>query len=145
VKHSFSYDEYDACLESGEVDAVYIVLPNPLHCEYTVRAARKCIHMLCEKPMAPTSSECAEMNEMTTSFLEFPGEVSAAFTTSFGAADSGAYDVVGTEGTLRVDLAYEYAGELRHILTVKGKTRERTFRKRDQFAPELSRIPARGR
>ena len=174
VKHVFTYDEYDACLASGAVDAVYIALPNHMHCEYTVRAARRGIHVLCEKPMAVTSDECAEMNraaresgilaryllrkepveafawsfrkdlkrfaevdEMTTSALKFPGEVAAAFTTSFGADDSGAYEIVGTQGSLRVDPAYEYAGELRHILTVKGEKRERTFRKRDQFAPEI--------
>ena len=32
VKHVFTYDEYDACLASGAVDAVYIALPNHMHC-----------------------------------------------------------------------------------------------------------------
>ena len=45
--------------------------------------------------------------------------------------------MVGTEGEIRVEPAYEYVGELKHRITVKGKTRERTFSKRDQFAPEL--------
>ncbi len=45
--------------------------------------------------------------------------------------------MVGTKGHLRVDPAYEFAGELKHTLTVNGKSRERTFPKRDQFAPEL--------
>src|SRR5688500_13454937 len=40
LKHLYSYEEYDQCLASGEVDAVYIALPNQLHCEYTVRAAQ---------------------------------------------------------------------------------------------------------
>ena len=35
------------------------------------------------------------------------------------------------------DPAYEFASDLKHRLTIKGKTRERTFSKRDQFAPEL--------
>jgi glucose-fructose oxidoreductase len=38
---------------------------------------------------------------------------------------------------LRVDPAYEFADDLKHHLTIKGRTRERTFPKRDQFAPEL--------
>jgi len=55
VDRTFSYDEYDACLE--EVDAVYIALPNSMHAEYTIRAARAGVHVLCEKPMAVTVAE----------------------------------------------------------------------------------------
>src|SRR5688500_20190174 len=40
VQNTWSYDEYDDCLKSGEVDAVYIALPNDMHREFTVRAAR---------------------------------------------------------------------------------------------------------
>jgi predicted dehydrogenase len=59
VEHTFSYDEYDACLE--QVDAVYLALPNSLHAEYTIRAARAGVHVLCEKPMAVTAQECRQM------------------------------------------------------------------------------------
>ena len=55
----FSYDEYEKCLE--QVDAVYIALPNHLHAEYTIRAARAGVHVLCEKPMAVTAGECRRM------------------------------------------------------------------------------------
>jgi glucose-fructose oxidoreductase len=61
VERSYSYDEYDDCLLSGEVDAVYIALPNHLHSEYTLRAVRAGIHVVCEKPMAVTQRECADM------------------------------------------------------------------------------------
>ena len=61
VDHTYSYDEYDACLE--QVDAVYIALPNSMHAEYTIRAARAGVHVLCEKPMAVTSAECEQMIE----------------------------------------------------------------------------------
>src|SRR5438105_5329117 len=37
---TFGYDQYDACLKSGLVDAVYIALPNALHRDYAVRAAQ---------------------------------------------------------------------------------------------------------
>lgn len=58
---TYSYDEYDDCLNSGEIDAVYIALPNHMHCDYTVRAANAAVHVLCEKPMAVTVEECETM------------------------------------------------------------------------------------
>jgi predicted dehydrogenase len=61
VTHRYSYAQYDECLRSGAVDAVYIALPDPLHREYTVRAAQAGVHVLCEKPMAVTSADCATM------------------------------------------------------------------------------------
>jgi predicted dehydrogenase len=241
VKSRFSYDQYDECLRSGIVDAVYIALPNHLHRPYAERAARAGVHVLCEKPMAVTEEDCLSMirtaeendvklmvayrlhfeeanlkaidlvqsgklgdarlfdsvftmqvkegdirlsprelgggtlydigiycinavrnlygaepmevvafssnnadprfqqcEEMTSAILRFPGrERLASFTCSFGAADVSSYRVVGTEGELLMDPAYEYADELVQRVTVKGKTRERKFPKRDQFAPEL--------
>jgi predicted dehydrogenase len=239
VKRLHHYDEYDALLSSGEVDAVYLGLPNHLHHEYTLRAARAGIHVLCEKPMAVTVEECEDMiracqandvklmiayrlhfeeanlkaieivnsgrigeprifnsvftnqvekgnirlrresgggtlydigiycinaarylfrsepievfaktanngeerfeevEEMTSAIMYFPGERLANFTCSFGAADASAYQVIGTKGVLRVDPAYEFTSGLKHAITLNGKTRERTFPKRDQFGPEL--------
>jgi predicted dehydrogenase len=61
VPRTYAYEEYDECLKSGEVDAVYIALPNNMHREYTVRAARTGVHVLCEKPMAVTERECEAM------------------------------------------------------------------------------------
>lgn len=58
---TYSYEQFDDCLESGKIDAVYIGVPNHLHCDYTVRAARCGIHVLCEKPMAVDERECEKM------------------------------------------------------------------------------------
>ena len=55
------YAGYDALLSSGEIDAVYIALPNHLHHPYTLRAAAAGVHVLCEKPMALDEDECADM------------------------------------------------------------------------------------
>jgi predicted dehydrogenase len=241
VKAQLSYDQYDECMRSGIVDAVYITLPNHLHREYSERAARAGVHVLCEKPLAVTEEDCLSMirvaeknnvklmvayrlhfeesnlkaidlvqhgrlgeprlfdsvftmivkegdirlnprelgggtlydigvycinaarnlfgaepmevvafsanngdprflqcEETTSSILRFPGrERLASFTCSFGAADVSSYRVVGSKGDLLMDPAYEYAGELKQRVTVNGRTRVRTFPKRDQFAPEL--------
>jgi glucose-fructose oxidoreductase len=59
VQHAFTYEEFDDCLRA--VDAVYIALPNSMHAEYTIRAARAGVHVLCEKPMAVTVEDCRRM------------------------------------------------------------------------------------
>lgn len=63
VKNCWSYDDYDQCLESGLIDAVFIALPNTMHEEYAVRALQRGIHVLCEKPMEMTESACRRMIE----------------------------------------------------------------------------------
>lgn len=60
-RHLYSYDTYDRLREDAEVDVVYVVLPNSMHAEYTVRALRAGKHVLCEKPMATTAAECRDM------------------------------------------------------------------------------------
>lgn len=60
VSRSYSYDQYEQCLADG-IDAVYIVLPNHLHREFTVRALKAGVHVLCEKPMAVTTRDCQAM------------------------------------------------------------------------------------
>lgn len=78
-----------------------------------------------------------EVDEVTAAVLRFPGERLAQMTASQGAADVAELRVVGTKGDIRLDPAYEYAGERRELLTVDGKTKETSLSKRDQFAPEL--------
>jgi len=63
VDNCFSYDDYELCLRSGQIDAVYIALPNNLHAEYCIRAAEAGIHVLCEKPLAVTEAECRQIIE----------------------------------------------------------------------------------
>jgi glucose-fructose oxidoreductase len=240
VRKTYDYENFDDCLHSGEIDAVFLALPNNLHREYAIRAANAGIHILCEKPLAVTSGECEEIiqaaatnnvklmvayrlhfeasnlraieivqsgklgeprifdslftmqvrdrdnirlqrrmgggvlhdvgiycinaarylfqaepvevfawsansgdprfdevDEMISACMRFPEERLATFTASFGAADVSMYRVVGTEGSLIVDRAYEYAEGSTHQLIVGSETSRKKFAKRDQFAPEL--------
>jgi len=242
VQNLFSYDEYDECLHSGLIDAVYIALPNSMHYEYTIRAAEAGIHVLCEKPLAITVRECKDMiaachahgvqlmtayrlhfdegslevldiirsgkigepvifnstfsmqvaegnirtredlgggtlfdigiycinaarsifdtepqrvtsiisnprdrrfeqvDGLTGAILEFGQGRVASFVTSFAAADTSCFEVVGTKGSIRVEKAFEFEEGLNYQLTIDGKTKEKKFKKRDQFGPELIRF-----
>lgn len=239
VARTYTYDKYADCLKSGEVDAVYIALPNNMHRAYTEGAAEAGVHVLCEKPMAMDESECEsmitstrdagvklmiayrlhfergnlrmmelvkagqigeprifrsvfsqqvkegnsrlngalaggaiydmgtycinaarylfrsepleafawnmsskderfkEVPEMTTAMMKFSNDRVATFTTSFGATDRSVFEVIGTEGVVKMDPAYEMAQALKAEITVNGKTKKETFPKRDQFAAEL--------
>jgi len=61
VPYTYSYEQYDKCLRDGHIDAVYIALPNNMHSDYAMRAAKAGIHVLCEKPMAVNEQECRQM------------------------------------------------------------------------------------
>jgi glucose-fructose oxidoreductase len=61
VKTLCSYDEARDLFSSGEIDAVYIALPNTLHAAWTIRAAEAGLHVLCEKPLATTVQDCERM------------------------------------------------------------------------------------
>ncbi|BCS31818.2 glucose-fructose oxidoreductase [Luteitalea sp. TBR-22] len=57
----YSYETFDRIADNPDVDGVYIVLPNGLHAEYSVRASKAGKHVLVEKPMANTVAECDAM------------------------------------------------------------------------------------
>jgi len=239
VQHTYSYEQYTDCLESGEIDAVYIALPNHMHAAYTKSAAQLGIHVLCEKPMAMDETDCegmiaaaqsggaklmiayrlhfergnlqamqavnsgkigeprifnsifsqqvklgnsrligdvgggalydmgiycinaarylfraeplevfawnaslddarfSEVPEMTSALIRFPNNRIATVTTSFGAASRSVFEVVGTKGSVKMDPAYEMVEDLKLEITIGNRVSRKTFKKRDQFAPEL--------
>jgi predicted dehydrogenase len=60
-KSIYNYENFDRIKDDPDVDVVYVVLPNSMHAEYAIRAARAGKHVLCEKPMAISVKECDEM------------------------------------------------------------------------------------
>jgi predicted dehydrogenase len=61
AKNIYNYDNYDTMKDNPDIDVVYVVLPNSMHAEYTIRAARAGKHVLCEKPMANSVEDCQAM------------------------------------------------------------------------------------
>jgi predicted dehydrogenase len=57
----YSYENYDEIVKNPNIDAVYIALPNSMHAEYTIRAAKAGKHVLCEKPMATGVDDARSM------------------------------------------------------------------------------------
>ncbi len=238
--NGFSYEDFEKGLAERRIQAVFVGLPNRLHREFTIRAARVGVHVLCEKPLAASVADCEAMiaatkaagvqlmvayrhhfgsahrdamqmahsgslgdlrsfhsvfavqvflnnirtvrkagggtlpdlgvycintarqlfqsdpihvtgfattrtddprfndvEEMFTAVLEFPNHRVATFTSSFGSARYMTYDILGTKGTLHLDPAYDYAGEIRSERIIDGKRDTRVFPPEDQFAAEI--------
>jgi predicted dehydrogenase len=228
------YDELEAILERGAIDAVYIATPNAQHKDFALRAAKFGVHVLCEKPLASSADDCRKMidachahdvrlmvgyrlhfdeatlramalvrsgklgdvrlfssffshvvrpgdirrdptvaggatydlgvycinaarhlfdaepiqvvadavfrdgtDDTMAALLRFPDGRMAQFCVSNSVSRVSSYRIAGTEGELRVEPAYEYVDELVHHLTIGDDTTRTTFKRGDQFAPEL--------
>lgn len=59
--HWYDYRGYDRIRDNPDIDLVYVVLPNSMHAEYSIRASQAGKHVLCEKPMAVSAAECEAM------------------------------------------------------------------------------------
>ncbi|SOB86534.1 glucose-fructose oxidoreductase [Sphingomonas guangdongensis] len=61
ARNRYDYKSFDRIRDNPDIDIVYVVLPNNMHAEYTIRAARAGKHVMCEKPMAVSVAECQAM------------------------------------------------------------------------------------
>ena len=59
----YSYENFEDVCTNRDIDIAYIVLPNSLHAEYVIRAAKAGKHVICEKPMATSAEDCERMIE----------------------------------------------------------------------------------
>ncbi|WP_282075512.1 Gfo/Idh/MocA family protein [Maribacter aquivivus] len=57
-KNIYNYDNFDAIAKNDDIDIVYVALPNSMHVDFCVRAAKAGKHVICEKPMAVSVKEC---------------------------------------------------------------------------------------
>ncbi len=60
-KNIYNYENYDELANNPDIDIIYVVLPNSMHAEYTIRAAKAGKHVITEKPMAISVQECEDM------------------------------------------------------------------------------------
>ena len=103
---------------------------------YCINAAR---HLFDAEPIEVFASALMKngTDDTTMVLLKFPGDRLAQFCISNSVAGVSSYRIAGTRGDLRLEPAFEYAEGNEHYLTVDGKTSHESFKKRDQFAPEL--------
>ena len=59
--HIYNYESFDEIAKNDDIDIVYVVLPNSMHKEYVIRAAKAGKHVISEKPFGLNAAECEEM------------------------------------------------------------------------------------
>jgi len=57
----YNYNNYDEIVNNDDIDIIYVVLPNSMHADFSIRAAKAAKHVICEKPMAVTVKECDDI------------------------------------------------------------------------------------
>lgn len=60
-KNIYNYENFDKIADNKDIDIVYVVLPNSMHHEYVIRAAKAGKHVICEKPVSVSVKEAEEM------------------------------------------------------------------------------------
>ncbi len=103
----YSYEEFAACLNNPEVEAVYIATPPGEHAKYAIAAARANKHVLCEKPLATSVDECRRMVlacreqgvRFMTAYRKYFEPGSVALKKMISGGDLGRIDIIHTAFT----------------------------------------------
>ncbi|MFP3707985.1 Gfo/Idh/MocA family oxidoreductase [Paraburkholderia sp. SIMBA_009] len=69
VAHTYTYEQFDQMLGSGQVDAIYVATPNWRHAEFVLPALKAGIHVLVEKPLEVTTQQSRMMMEAASASL----------------------------------------------------------------------------
>ena len=59
-----AYGSYEELLVDPDIDAIYLPLPNHLHCKWAIKSMDAGKHVLCEKPLAMSGEEIAKLIEV---------------------------------------------------------------------------------
>lgn len=59
----YNYENLESIADNKDIDIIYVVTPTALHPDFAIRASKTGKHVICEKPMAPTVSDCNRMIE----------------------------------------------------------------------------------
>lgn len=60
-KNIYNYTNFKNIADNKDIDIVYVVLPNNMHAEFTIKALEAGKHVICEKPMAMNAKEAVQM------------------------------------------------------------------------------------
>jgi predicted dehydrogenase len=60
-KNIYNYETMERMADNPDIDVVYVVTPNGLHADHTIKAARAGKHVFCEKPMEISVERCEQM------------------------------------------------------------------------------------
>ncbi|MDT0641515.1 Gfo/Idh/MocA family oxidoreductase [Zunongwangia sp. F363] len=60
-KNVYNYENFDEIANNDDIDIVYVVLPNAIHPEFVIRAAKAKKNVICEKPMATNVEDAQKM------------------------------------------------------------------------------------
>ncbi len=123
----YTYRDFAAIKNNPAIDIVYVALPNGLHADAVIAAARAGKHVICEKPMAVTVEECDRMIAARQMEMQ---DGSIAHCSSSYSEKQNHFRVEAGKGWIQLSPAFAYSG-------IRGKTSEGELKFRQVFQQAL--------